>query len=503
MTLSKRRGAHALVFLFLWVNSSFSQDTGEACLSNFKKGKEDFVLDTDESVKHGATFITAPKVSQEKECVNACCKEPKCNLAFMKRGDEENGPIESCFLFDCLYKNKYVCRFVKQQGFTSYITKSVYTSYISVEPRPTKVDTPPEANAGFDLVVQPGETVTLNGFQSKDDHTIKSFQWDMITEYPHAVLTKTNLPDQLLVSNLTSGRYKFKLTVTDSIGQTDSTVLTVLVLTPQESEHHCMAPKKVGPCRGSFPRWHYNAASQKCEQFIFGGCRENRNNYLLEEECKFACSGSHSTGPGSRGVFPTKPVSNSEKCGSPCSPGQFTCANSCCLEEGYECDGINQCSDGSDEVKCEKLTRGFSRLLDIQINEKKARCTAVVETGTCRDTQTMWYYDPYKQKCFRFNYGGCEGNENRFDSQDKCKTTCTGITEKDVVFSPDMFERSTGGSNNGTIIAIILGVAIAVMLVVLGCCCYKYRNKKGKKGNDQLDAPNPWGGETSRHIYKD
>lgn len=59
---------------------------------------------------------------------------------------------------------------------------------------------------------------------------------------------------------------------------------------------HCMAPKKVGPCRGSFPRWHYNAASQKCEQFIFGGCRENRNNYLLEEECKFACSGSHSTG---------------------------------------------------------------------------------------------------------------------------------------------------------------------------------------------------------------
>lgn len=103
------------------------------------------------------------------------------------------------------------------------------------------------------------------------------------------------------------------------------------------------------------------------------------------------------------------------------------------------------------------VTRGFSRLLDIQINEKKgefsfnlalvdckkalqslywrpfifpfaARCTAVVETGTCRDTQTMWYYDPYKQKCFRFNYGGCEGNENRFDSQDKCKTTCTGIT---------------------------------------------------------------------------
>lgn len=55
---------------------------------------------------------------------------------------------------------------------------------------------------------------------------------------------------------------------------------------------HCMAPKKVGPCRGSFPRWHYNAASQKCEMFIFGGCRDNLNNYLSEDECTNACSGS-------------------------------------------------------------------------------------------------------------------------------------------------------------------------------------------------------------------
>lgn len=53
-----------------------------------------------------------------------------------------------------------------------------------------------------------------------------------------------------------------------------------------------MAPMKVGPCRGSFPRWHYNAASQKCEKFIFGGCRDNLNNYLSQEECTTACSGS-------------------------------------------------------------------------------------------------------------------------------------------------------------------------------------------------------------------
>ncbi len=52
---------------------------------------------------------------------------------------------------------------------------------------------------------------------------------------------------------------------------------------------HCLVPKKEGPCRGSFPRWHYNAVTEKCEQFKFGGCKPNRNNYLALNECMNAC----------------------------------------------------------------------------------------------------------------------------------------------------------------------------------------------------------------------
>lgn len=52
---------------------------------------------------------------------------------------------------------------------------------------------------------------------------------------------------------------------------------------------HCLTPKKVGWCRGSFPRWFYNPSLQQCEEFIFGGCKPNKNNYLREEECKLAC----------------------------------------------------------------------------------------------------------------------------------------------------------------------------------------------------------------------
>ncbi|MEQ2179267.1 hypothetical protein GOODEAATRI_022936, partial [Goodea atripinnis] len=96
-----------------------------------------------------------------------------------------------------------------------------------------ETDSPPVANAGQDLVVQPKESVTLNGVQSRDDVKIESFDWKMLTNYPYAVM-------EIIVSNLTSGKYKFQLTVTDSIGQADSTMVTVLVLTPEESERKCL-----------------------------------------------------------------------------------------------------------------------------------------------------------------------------------------------------------------------------------------------------------------------
>ncbi|KAM6454643.1 BPTI/Kunitz domain-containing protein-like [Liasis olivaceus] len=51
----------------------------------------------------------------------------------------------------------------------------------------------------------------------------------------------------------------------------------------------CLLPADPGPCRGYIRRFFYNRVSHKCEQFIYGGCGGNANNFETLEECRFTC----------------------------------------------------------------------------------------------------------------------------------------------------------------------------------------------------------------------
>ncbi|XP_074423456.1 thrombin inhibitor hemalin-like [Larus michahellis] len=54
-------------------------------------------------------------------------------------------------------------------------------------------------------------------------------------------------------------------------------------------DEHCAAPRVTGPCRAAFPRWFYTPANQTCQEFIYGGCRGNKNNFQSREECLRRC----------------------------------------------------------------------------------------------------------------------------------------------------------------------------------------------------------------------
>ena len=52
----------------------------------------------------------------------------------------------------------------------------------------------------------------------------------------------------------------------------------------------CSLEKDVGPCMASLWRYHFNKQTGKCEEFIYGGCLGNKNNFQSMEECNRTCS---------------------------------------------------------------------------------------------------------------------------------------------------------------------------------------------------------------------
>lgn len=137
-------------------------------------------------------------------------------------------------------------------------------------------------------------------------------------------------------------------------------------------ENFCLPQSETGRCRAYFVRWWYDAESQMCKNFTYGGCLGNLNNHMDEQQCMSKCSG-----------VTVSAVQQPEKVKAPKSP-HF---------EEY--------------------------------------CTEPKYTGQCRAAFQRWYYDNVTGTCSTFTYGGCNANKNNYPSQDECIRSC--IDDQDVL----------------------------------------------------------------------
>lgn len=56
-----------------------------------------------------------------------------------------------------------------------------------------------------------------------------------------------------------------------------------------EKQRACLLPPDEGPCRAMVPRWYYDRHTQSCQEFTYGGCYGNANNFLTFDDCEKSC----------------------------------------------------------------------------------------------------------------------------------------------------------------------------------------------------------------------
>lgn len=64
-----------------------------------------------------------------------------------------------------------------------------------------------------------------------------------------------------------------------------------------------------------------------------------------------------------------------------------------------------------------------------------ARCLLAPAQGgklvSCFASIPSWYHDHSEGICKEFTYGGCGGNENRFDTKEDCDAACASLHADD------------------------------------------------------------------------
>ncbi|CAG0925446.1 unnamed protein product, partial [Notodromas monacha] len=126
-----------------------------------------------------------------------------------------------------------------------------------------------------------------------------------------------------------------------------------------------MAPNETKSCLAFLVKYTYNATEGKCMTYVYGGCGGTANLFDSEAQCIAAC--------------PKK-------------------------------DAILQ--DSVDE--------------GTESKDSKEACNQPLSSGPCFGFFRKFGFNSETGRCEWFVYGGCQGNNNNFNSARKCQDTCGG-----------------------------------------------------------------------------
>lgn len=228
---------------------------------------------------------------------------------------------------------------------------------------------------------------------------------------------------------------------------TSNKLVEVFEVKPKSSknrtENKCTGDKDQGRCRGYFRRYFYNKTSQACENFIYGGCGGNENNFEAIEECISECGANNNQSSDS--VRETGDKCQLDSVTGPCRghfPRYFFNKTSQTCEQFIYggCEGNENNFEKKDECvsQCGGGTNDDTRHSDV--------CSLAQSPGNCYGYFEKYFFNSTSQKCEKFVYGGCGGNKNRFDTIDDCQKRCESSAEESTIDKCKLFPPTTGVS---------------------------------------------------------
>ena len=176
----------------------------------------------------------------------------------------------------------------------------------------------------------------------------------------------------------------------------------------------CKLDKLVGPCRDMVERYYFDAQMGTCQKFFFGGCEGNKNNFMTLEDCQGRCSMDYS--------IPIEEEFKLEFCFEGKDPGEGDRK----IQRWYYDHEDGVCKDfvygGEKGNRNRFLTR---QSCESSCFEAQDICELPKVIGPCNGIVEQFWYDKENDACFSFNYGGCQGNGNKFDTLEFCDNRCT------------------------------------------------------------------------------
>ncbi|MGH0156979.1 UNVERIFIED_CONTAM: hypothetical protein FKN15_034989 [Acipenser sinensis] len=409
----------------------------DVCLDSFN-AIEDYIIRAKDSIDSGATFLTAPgRIHSWRDCLHACCSDPRCTVAVVELERERSEDSLNCFLFNCTYKNRNVCKFSLHQGYSSYSLASNNTLYPSDKgadsdlTKHTVSDEPPRSDAGQDVVLQlPTDWVLLDGRDSLDDQAITRYEWTLLQGDPSVVSDepprsdagqdvvlqlptdwvlldgRDSLDDQAItryewtllqgdpsvdmkkiiymIYNHKSMVYSIQTTVSDEPPRSDAGQDVVLQL-PTDwvllDGRDSLDDQAITRYEWTLLQGDPSVGMKAPQPGIL------KLTGLKEGSYHFQLTVTDTAGQKSSDNVTVTVLQSEHKvpvCPGLCSRYQFMCDDGCCVDITFACDGKKQCLDGSDEAFCQSIegTKGSRKYVTHSSERVNQMKTMILTEGS-------------------------------------------------------------------------------------------------------------------------